>query len=202
MILITKAKVAGLYPFMIFAVALSACHFDSDVVFRNDKFSWEMPIPLQWERLKKEEIENIRQQGEMLLGRAGSDGQLRTQVEPLVWCLVEKKNMFSSNLVTLKDISREQYVEDTRKIQELIKLVLEGQAIEHKVTSGEEMIDDLRFMTFAVHLYNEQGQLLATQKQYRRFFGEQELSVTLSFSDPKKGEQLQRVWRGSQFAVY
>ena len=176
MILITKAKVAGLYPFMIFAVALSACHFDSDVVFRNDKFSWEMPIPLQWERLKKEEIENIRQQGEMLLGRAGSDGQLRTQVEPLVWCLVEKKNMFSSNLVTLKDISREQYVEDTRKIQELI--------------------------TFAVHLYNEQGQLLATQKQYRRFFGEQELSVTLSFSDPKKGEQLQRVWRGSQFAVY
>lgn len=161
-----------------------------------------MAIPNDCEQLTAKEIEDIRQQGAMLLGRASGTGDLRTQVEPLVWCLMEKQNMLSSNLVSMKTVSREQYVEDTHKVHELIKVVLEGQALPHRASSGEETIDGLVFETFAVELYAKNGQWIATQKQFRRFFGEQELTVTLSFSDKAKGERLSRVWQNSKFVVH
>jgi hypothetical protein len=118
----------------------------------------------------------------------------------LLWFRKDNKNMFSSVLVSLQGISKADYQADNRKIHQLIKSVLKAQGVPFKAEHGEELIDGLRFRTFTLYLYNKAGKVVATQKQFKRFFDDRELSITLSFGDMKNGKQLQRTLHHSEFA--
>jgi len=177
----------------------SAEFLSKDTTYHYQPLEWEITIPKDYEFLTKDQEEKLTTRGLNAIEKSvGTD----VDVQPfnhLINFRKDAKNVFLSSSQVVNNTDFPMYQEIHKDAVSTLIQTYEDNNIPVDHTAGTETIDGKKFIKDKFNLLSKEGKVLMTQIMYTRLFDSMELTVTISWSDQKYGDEMVAIWRKSTF---
>lgn len=164
-----------------------------------DEFNWRITVPDEFEYMSDKEIQTLRNKGLTVLEEELGE-EIVDQVNIIFWIKNGDLNSLEANYQPYDIAEDGDYQETNDYINEVTisSLTSKYPQIEVDSLSSFERIDNLNFQKFYSKFSYPNGMVLYTYS-YSHLFGNQDFTVSITYTDEEIGKKLLQSWRKSKF---
>lgn len=183
----------------IFSKAILIAQEDVPKKIHNEKFNWNITIPMGFQYIEPEVWAAYQQKGEAAIEDTYGE-EIINQAKTIFAFKADQFNYFESNYQPYDLQTDGDYIETCKAVNEILYETFKAQMPDIKIDSSfsSEFIDSLEFQKFAMKIEYPNAMVMQVY-MYSRLFGNNELTINLMAIDPFKGQLMMDAFKSSKF---
>lgn len=168
-------------------------------IYKSKEIGWEIRIPSGWSVVSRDVTQKSEEKGQNAVEQSTGQKFDLSSLKHLISFQKNQFNMFASTSEPFMEEFPGEYEENNKNINSLIYQTFIDQGIKADSSSGQEVIQGIKFNTFYTTIYAPDGKVILNQILYSKLINGYDFGVNINYNNEEDKKTMIDAWKKSKF---